>query len=81
MFDTLSTFTQKQRYEMEVSAIDAARIVHKAKETVRRWTINELLPCRKEGLRGDIKIDIDDLRLFADKYGYRFDEEIVKSLN
>ena len=65
---------------MEISAADAARIVHKNKETIRRWVNGNLIPHRKEGLRGDIKIDIDDLRKFAVNYGYRFDEEFAATL-
>jgi len=65
---------------MEISAANAARVVHKNKETIRRWVNGNLLPYRKEGLRGDIKINIDDLRKFAQEYGYRFDEDFAAKL-
>lgn len=65
---------------MEVSPTTAARLVDKSRETVRRWVRSNLLPCREEGLRGDIKIDLNELREFAKKYGYRFDEELAGQL-
>lgn len=62
----------------EISAVDAARLIGVSDETIRRLVNRNILPARKVGLRGKIKVELDDLRSVAEKLNYRFDEEAAK---
>lgn len=64
----------------EVSTIDASRIVNTSDTTIRRHVDDGRLVARREGLRGRIRIDIEELRQFATKYQYRFDDELAGQL-
>lgn len=62
----------------EVKALDAAALIGVSDETIRRLVNLNILPARKVGLRGKIKVNLDDLRNLAEKLNYRFDEEAAK---
>ena len=64
----------------EVSSVDAARIINISEVTIRRHVYGERLPARREGLRKRMFIEVDDLRNFAQKYQYRFDETLAAQL-
>jgi predicted DNA-binding transcriptional regulator AlpA len=63
----------------EVNGPQAAEIIGKSIMTIHRKVNDGTLPARQEGTgkRKFIYIEIDDLRRFAEKYGYRFDEAIA----
>lgn len=64
----------------EVTAAQAAEIIGKSAMTVYRKVEEGVLPARQEGT-GERKftyIQIADLREFAARYGYRFDEAVAK---
>lgn len=61
----------------EVSSAEAAKIIGITSQTIRRHIDDQLLSARKQGVRGIVRVDIDDLRKFADEYQYRFDEELA----
>lgn len=61
----------------EVTAPQAADIVNVARMTIYRHVTAGVLPARRVGLSRDIMVDIDDLRRYADKLGYRFDEALA----
>ena len=64
-----------------VSATEAGRIVGgKPRETVRRWIHQGLLSAEIVGLRRDFRVDLDDLRRFANQYNYPFNEELAAQL-
>jgi len=63
-----------------VSASEAGRIVDVSRETVRRWVNQELVSADAVGLRGDFRIDVDDLRRFANQHNYPFNEELANRL-
>lgn len=65
----------------EVTAPQAAIIIGKSLMTIHRKVEDGVLPARLEGTgkRRYIFIQLDELRKFADKYGYRFDEAIAAS--
>lgn len=65
---------------MELSAEQAARIIGVSRPTIHVYVKRGLLPARRQGLRRAVRINIDDLRFFAEGYGYNIDEEIVRRL-
>lgn len=65
---------------LEVSSVAAAKIIGISDDTIRRQVRNGLLSARQQGLRGMIRIEIEELRSFAQKYQYRFDENLASQL-
>lgn len=61
----------------DVSGPDAAKIIGVDQSTIRRYIYRGLIKARRAGLRKIIRIDIDDLRNFAESHDYRFNEEIA----
>lgn len=61
----------------EVNGPQAAEIIGKSIQTIHRKVDDGSLPAREEGTgqRKFVYIEIDDLRQFAKRYGYRFDEK------
>lgn len=64
----------------EVSASQAAQILQISRDTVWRVVRDGSLPARRQGMRGIIRIDVEDLRAYAEKYQHRFDEELAQKL-
>ena len=64
----------------ELSSNDAAQVIGTTSETIRRYIDREILPARQFGLRGIIRIDVDDLKKFANEYGFRFDDQMAAQL-
>lgn len=64
----------------EVTGPQAAQILGKSINTIHRRVDDGSLPARQEGTgeRKFIYIELADLRRFADKYGYRFDEAVAR---
>ena len=63
-----------------VSTSEAGRIVQVNRETVRRWVHEGRVSAQRAGLRGDFRVDVDDLRKFAGQYNYPFNEDLAKQL-
>lgn len=61
----------------EVTAPQAAEIVGIDHSTIFKHVRADILPARRVGLRRDIRIDTTDLRKYAEKLGYRFDETLA----
>lgn len=61
----------------EVSSVEAARIIGVSDDTIRRYVKMQLLPARQEGLRGRVKIELRELRKFAEKHQFRYDEALA----
>lgn len=64
----------------EVSAREAAQIINVSHMNIYRHVKAGRLPARNEGIRGIIRVEVDDLRKFAERYQYRFDEELATQL-
>lgn len=64
----------------EVSSRDAAQIINVSRVSIHGHVKAGRLPARQEGLRGIIRIEVDDLRKFAERYQYRFNEELATQL-
>ena len=62
----------------EVSAPQAAEIISTSHPTIFRRVDDGSLPARREGIKREIWIDVDELRRFAKEYGYRFDEKLAQ---
>jgi len=64
----------------EVTGPQAAAIIAMSIYTIHRKVDAGLLPAREQGTgqRKFLYIDIDDLRKFAQQYGYRFNEAKAK---
>ena len=65
----------------EVSPSQAGNVLGISLMTIHRRVEDGSLPARREGVRRDIKIALDDLRQFATTFGYRFDESIAAELS
>lgn len=65
----------------EVSSTEAGQIINRSDETIRRHVYGGRLPARREGPRGTIWIEIDDLRKFAAQYQYRFNEDVAEQFS
>lgn len=68
----------KEETMAEVTGPQAAEILNTSHPTIFRRVEDGSLPARREGLRRDIFIDVDELRRFAEKFGYRFNESLAK---
>ena len=62
----------------EVTAAQAADILAISHMTIHRRVEDGSLPARREGVKGIVKIDVEDLRQFAKTYSYRFNETIAQ---
>ena len=65
----------------EISSSQAGNVLGISLMTIHRRVEDGSLPARREGVRRDIKIDLDDLRRFATAFGYRFDEHIAQQFS
>jgi len=61
----------------EVSTAQAAEIIGTSDETIRRYVDRSMLPARQQGIRGIIRIELSDLRSFAEQNGFRYDQQIA----
>ena len=62
----------------EVTAPQAAEILGVTHPTVFHAVTDGRIPARRQGRKRQIFIDIVDLRTFAERYGYRLDEDLLK---
>ena len=61
----------------EVTAPQAAEILSTSHPTIFRRVDDGSLPARREGVKREIFITVEDLRQFATQYGYRFNEQMA----
>ena len=61
----------------EVDITQAGEIIGVNRTTVFDWVDSDRLQARREGLKRNIRIEIDDLRQFANKYNYKFNEALA----
>lgn len=62
----------------DVTSTQAAEIIGVSHMTIHRRVDDGRLPGRRQGLDRQIRVDLDDLREFAQEYGYRFDENLAR---
>ena len=62
----------------EVSAPQAAEILNTSHPTIFRRVDDGTLPARREGMKREIWIEVEELRRFANDHGYRFNEKLAK---
>lgn len=62
----------------EVTAAQAAEIIHITKTTVLHHVNRGKVKARRQGLNRAVFVDVDDLRRFALELGYRFNEELAQ---
>jgi len=62
----------------EVTSTQAAAIINTSHMTIHRRVDDGTLPGRRQGLDRQIRVEVDDLRRFAAKYGYPFNEEMAR---
>lgn len=61
----------------EVTAAQASEILDISHPTLFRRVDEGTLPARRVGIGKLIRIDVQDLRTFAQEYQYRIDEELL----
>lgn len=64
----------------ELSSDNAGLVIGTTRETINRYVNRKLLPARRQGLRGIIRIDTNDLKNFAEEYGFRYDDHLAATL-
>ncbi len=64
----------------ELSSTDAGRVISVSRQTIVSYVDSGVLPARRMGLRKVIRIDVEELRRTAEKYGYRFDTTLATQL-
>lgn len=64
----------------EVSGKEAGQIIGISHDTILRCVNKGLLTARREGVRREIRIDMGELRRFAEEYQYRFNEDLARQL-
>jgi excisionase family DNA binding protein len=73
----LNTVNTREAQMATVTASQAAEILSTSHMTIHRRVDDGLLPARREGLARIVRIEIEDLRRFAQQYGYAFSEEVA----
>lgn len=68
------------RFMADLTMTQAAHVVSQHRTTVWHWIKAGILPARQHGRRGDWQISVDELRKFAEKYNYKFNEELARQL-
>ena len=67
---------------MEISSTQAATLLGGvSRTTINTWVDDGTLKGYRQGPRGWIRIDVNDLREFAQKYNYPFDEDLAAQLS
>ena len=61
----------------EVTAEQAGAIISTSYGTIHRRANDGDLSVRREGKNNKLWVDVDSLRLLADKYNYHFDEQLA----
>lgn len=61
----------------ELSAKQAGKVIGLSHTMIHRYVNQGLLPARRVGRRRAIQIAVDDLREFAKKYKYDFNEDLA----
>ena len=64
----------------ELSSTAAAQVIGTSVPTIHRYIDRDLLPARQQGLRGIIRINTDDLKTFAEEYGFRYNDHLAATL-
>jgi len=82
MISTISARPHRKvfRHMPELTISQAADVMGQHRTTVWHWIKGGILPARQHGRRGDWQINVNTLREFAQKYNYKFDDEMVKKL-
>lgn len=65
---------------MDLSSVEAAEVIGVAERTIRYYVERGILPARRVGLRRMIRINVSDLRRFADEYEFIIDEDKLRSI-
>lgn len=63
-----------------LSAIEAGKIIGVTHTTIHAYVRRGELPARRVGVRRIIRIDVEDLRKFAERYQFDFDEELARQI-
>ncbi len=64
----------------EISSEEAARLIGMSRQSIRAHVENGRLAARRVGPRRVVKIELEDLRQFAEKYQYRLNETLAAQL-
>ena len=64
----------------EVTAAQAAEIVGISDDSIRNYVDRDLLPARRQGIQRKIFIELDDLKVFASQYDFRFNEDAAEQI-
>lgn len=65
---------------MEITTAEAGAALGISRETIRLHVAEGRLPARKQGIRGILKIQVDDLREFARQFGYVVNDQYLTRL-
>ena len=58
--------------DIELKPQEAADCIGVSDDTIRNYVNRDMLPARRQGMRRYIFIKLEDLKTFAEEYGFRF---------
>lgn len=64
----------------EISSEEAARLIGLSRQSIRAHVEHGRLVARRVGPRRVVKIELNDLRQFAQQYQYKFNETLANQL-
>jgi len=62
---------------LEVESPLAGRLIGVSRQTIRAHVVAGRLPARRVGVRGKLRIQVADLRKFAETYNYDWNESAL----
>ncbi len=65
----------------ELSSKGTARGIGTSREAISLYLNRDLLPTMRQGLRGIICIDTDDLKSFSKECGFRYQNQLTANLS
>lgn len=65
---------------LELSSSEAGQILNVSTRTINRYVKREMLTARLQGMKRVARISIDDLRTFAESYGFVVNEVVVEEI-
>lgn len=72
--------TEQTQPGLELSTSEAGQILNISSRTINRYVKRGLLNARLQGVQQVMRIDVADLRTFAESYGFVVNEVVVEEI-
>lgn len=81
IFIMFITISRKENLMPELSSQAASQVIGTTVPTIHRYIDRGLLPARKQGMRGIVRIDTVSLKTFAEEYGFHYNDQLAAELS